>query len=455
MKKTQTRRALVTSVLALVLCVALLASSTYAWFTDSATVSVNKIQSGKLKIDLVDADGNTIKGQTIDFIKAGDETEILWEPGCTYKLPAVYVKNIGNLAFKYKVVITGITGDAKLNEAIEWTIDYGFEDGAAEGHMLVTEELSKPITIEGHMKEDAGDEYQDLTIEGISITVIATQDAVEFDSYNNTYDEKADGTPAHPEYVNVNNSTQLKAAMNEAAANEVIVLNSGTYEIDETIKTDGSFMVPENASVTLKLDGNSITTNASSNSDEEKANEPTVLNKGNLTIEGGTISNKNATAGNTNVAAIHNVGGTLTLKDCKIENVSPTSGGAYAVTVEGGKVVLENCNIKGGRGGISVSGDGAIEMKGGSVSAGVYYPLYIGGNGNSTFEGVTFIKQNNSKGKAITYNIFEEGKGTATFKDCVFTTERSAEIAFDIGGKTTGFIFEGENTFTKVKSPNA
>ncbi len=452
MTKTKTtKRALFASVLSLLVCFSMLIGSTFAWFSDTASTGVNKIQAGELKIDLVKADGTSVKGQTIDFEKAdGHEDEaILWEPGCTYSLPELYIKNMGNLAFKYKVVITGITGDAKLNEAIEWTIDYGYE--GHEGYMLGNADLSQPIKISGHMKEEAGNEYQGLSIDGISITVIATQHTAEFDSFDNKYDENADGTPDNPNYVNVNTSAELKDVLNSAKVGDAIVLNSGMYEIAENIKTNGSLVVPEGADVTLKMNGQSITVNASSNSDAEKINEPTVYNKGDLTIVGGTIENKNATAGNTNVAAVHNVAGTLTLTDCKIENVAPTSGGAYAVVVEGGKVVLNNCTVKGNRGGISVSGAGSIEMNGGSVSANVYYPLYIGGTGASNFENVTFTKLNNSKGKAIAYNVFEADAGTALFTDCTFTSETSAEIPFEINGKTAGFTLSNCK-FTKVTS---
>ena len=41
------------------------------------------------------------------------------------------------------------------------------------------------------MREDAGNEYQGLSIDNIAITVIATQDTVESDSINNNYDSSA------------------------------------------------------------------------------------------------------------------------------------------------------------------------------------------------------------------------------------------------------------------------
>ena len=128
-KKT-TKRALLSSVMAIVLCLAMLIGTTFAWFTDSASTAVNKIQAGNLKVDLEmqKPDGSWVsaKGQTLEFKKATNapaDEKVLWEPGCTYELPKLRVINNGNLALKYTIEITGINGDAKLNDAIDWTID--------------------------------------------------------------------------------------------------------------------------------------------------------------------------------------------------------------------------------------------------------------------------------------------------------------------------------------------
>ena len=50
--KKSTKRTLVSSILSLVLCMAMLIGTTFAWFTDDATSAVNTIQSGSLKIAL-------------------------------------------------------------------------------------------------------------------------------------------------------------------------------------------------------------------------------------------------------------------------------------------------------------------------------------------------------------------------------------------------------------------
>ena len=85
---------------------------------------MDKIQAGALDVKLLDEQGNTIEGQTLSWKKAADGANqaVLWEPGCTYELQPIVIKNAGNLALKYKIVISGIQGDAELNNAIEWTI---------------------------------------------------------------------------------------------------------------------------------------------------------------------------------------------------------------------------------------------------------------------------------------------------------------------------------------------
>ena len=45
-----TKRALIYSTLALLMCVAMLIGTTFAWFTDTASTGVNKIQAGNLDI---------------------------------------------------------------------------------------------------------------------------------------------------------------------------------------------------------------------------------------------------------------------------------------------------------------------------------------------------------------------------------------------------------------------
>ncbi len=203
--RKSTKRALLGSVMAMVLCLAMLVGATFAWFTDTASTGVNKIQAGNLDVQLVDENGNSLEGKTLEFKKAANAAEgeaVLWEPGCTYELPAVYVKNNGKLALKYKVAITGINGSAKLNDVIDWTIN---DADLSADHSLAAGATSEALTIKGHMQESAGNDYMNESIDGIAITVYATQDTVESDSFNNTYDENA----TYP----VVNVTELKEAL--------------------------------------------------------------------------------------------------------------------------------------------------------------------------------------------------------------------------------------------------
>ncbi len=210
--RKSTKRALLGSVMAMVLCLAMLVGATFAWFTDTASTGVNKIQAGKLDValEMKDASGNWVsaEGKTLDFVKAADAKgeAILWEPGCTYTLPELRVVNNGNLALKYKVIITGIQGSAKLNEAIEWTI--GDVAMGAEQHLAAGE--SNAFTIKGHMKESAGNEYMNESIDGIAITVVATQDTVESDSFDKDYDAGAEYPVVAVANVNTNGDTVLK-----------------------------------------------------------------------------------------------------------------------------------------------------------------------------------------------------------------------------------------------------
>ena len=250
-----TRKALLSSALALTMCVAMLIGTTFAWFTDTASTAVNKIQSGTLDVALEmatawDTEGKpatwaSAEGKTLAFKKAAGAAEneaVLWEPGCTYELPELRVVNNGNLALKYKVIITGIKGSAKLNTVIDWTIANDADDtnatdlASTEYHLTAigTENASDILTISGHMQETAGNDYQDLTIDGISITVVATQDKVEYDSEKNTYDENAE----YP--VQVTSATELSNAL--AAGKDVVLTQDIELTAAVTINGDAKIV---------------------------------------------------------------------------------------------------------------------------------------------------------------------------------------------------------------------
>ena len=236
--KKATKRALLTSVMALVMCVVMLVGTTFAWFTDTASTAVNKIQAGNLNVALEMWNGEKwvdAENQTLNFLqKQSDgsvkqEANILWEPGCTYELPKLRVINKGNLAIKYTIEITGINGDAKLNDAIDWKID-GITLGNTFTGLAVG--ANKEFTITGHMQETAGNEYQGLSINGIGITVFATQDTVEFDSIDDQYDKDA-GT-AHYTLDEFNALTEIPEDV------KVVYLNIGDVSLKDSSVTIGN-----------------------------------------------------------------------------------------------------------------------------------------------------------------------------------------------------------------------
>ena len=232
------------------MCVSMLVGTTFAWFTDTASTGVNKIQAGTLDVQLLDEQGNTLEGQTLSWKKAaGHENEaVLWEPGCTYNLQSFKIKNNGNLALKYKIVISGIVGDAKLLEAIDFTVtgvDGVTTANALNGFegKLAASSMTDAITISGHMKEYAGNEYQGKSIDGIGITVVATQDTVEHDSNGNTYDERAE----YP--VLASSVSDFRDALSQG--NSTIILAS-----DVTVE-DGIQMSVEN-DASINFNGNTL-----------------------------------------------------------------------------------------------------------------------------------------------------------------------------------------------------
>lgn len=314
-----TKKALFASVMSLLLCFAMLVGTTFAWFTDSASTNVNKIQSGKLDIELQmkDADGNWVsaEGETLDFVKAeGREAEeILWEPNCTYNLQDLRLVNNSNLALKYKVIITGIKGDAKLNEVIEWTIKLGGEelDIGKEMVWLPNESTEQVFTISGHMKEDANNDYQNLTIDGIAITVVATQYTYEHDSNNNQYDADA----KYP--VMVSNSEELNDAVTAAKDGDVVLLTDDvTIDSDMSITND----------ITINGNGNAI------------VGKPIRVNGANVTFKDVDMSkptntNKNATLVYISTGSENVVFDGCTFSDPQWEAIQITSNDIKNVTI--------------------------------------------------------------------------------------------------------------------------
>ena len=325
--RKSTKRALLGSVVAMVLCLAMLVGATFAWFTDTASTGVNKIQAGNLDVQLVDENGNSLEGKTLEFKKAANAAEgeaVLWEPGCTYELPAVYVKNNGKLALKYKVAITGINGSAKLNEVIDWTIN---DADLSADHSLSAGATSEALTIKGHMKESAGNEYMNESIDGIAITVYATQDTVESDSFTNQYDKNA----AYP----VVNVTELKEALT----------NGGVVAVTKDIHTNN---IEDTAAARIVI------------------SQPTTLN-----LEKKIITPDNMGNNNTNFCALI-IDADTTINAGKDGGIDTGVNGGYGVNVRKGAAVTINDGYYYGGGTAVQVQEGTLIINGGTFACEPY-----------------------------------------------------------------------------------
>ena len=215
----KTKRSIVFSVVSLVLCVAMLAGSTFAWFTDSVTSVNNIIKTGNLDLkvlwtdDLEGGNWNDAEDSEAGPVFSYDN----WEPGYT-SIRYVKIVNAGSLAFKYSLNLipdgdAGILGDVidvyyvedassnitkldgltkagVLNDVINKNISAGgvlLPKGETKTGFY-TEEIVIAIAL--HMHEDAGNEYQNKSVgASFAIQLLATQYDYESDDLGDGYDQ--------------------------------------------------------------------------------------------------------------------------------------------------------------------------------------------------------------------------------------------------------------------------
>ena len=235
--KRATKRALLTSVMALVMCVVMLVGTTFAWFTDTASTGVNKIQSGNLDVKLM------YSTDMVNWKEATEQTKLfsdnaLWEPGYTQ---VVYLKvvNAGNLALKYEAGFSknytsnrgkNVNGDwyrvdnyLKIgtaetttkfeNREAVWSAIAATEKTLAKDVMLTNDwvtlgarEESKPFAVAIYMPTSVGNEAnasksRPSSVSGLGIEVRATQATVESDSFGTDYDANAATVLKRVEYT--------------------------------------------------------------------------------------------------------------------------------------------------------------------------------------------------------------------------------------------------------------
>lgn len=214
-KTKSTKRALLMSALALLMCVSMLIGSTFAWFTDSATSGSNKIQAGKLDVELLMWDGDSYENISTNkspifgtgSIAQNNNAETLWEPGKT-QVAYLAIENKGSLDLKYTVALDVENVSKDLYKVMEYAITNDAKDGtgvnswagngkavtlgkqSVSGNVALKSGETHYFALSIHMSEAAGNEYQGGEV-NFDLTVLATQLASESDSFNNQYDANA------------------------------------------------------------------------------------------------------------------------------------------------------------------------------------------------------------------------------------------------------------------------
>ena len=317
MTNKSTKRALLSSVIALLLCFSMLLGTTYAWFTDSVTSGNNIIQSGNLDIELEYWNGSS----WVDVKDASDIlTNELWEPGVT-EVAYLRVANAGSLVLKYQLginILNEIEGKNQANETFKLSdyIMFGVvedvngqtdaytKDDAGRAEAIADVTDAKKIST-GYTKASTmnpGDElylalvvYMPTDIGNVAnhngtdvpqidlgINVLATQMTAENDSFNDQYDKDADF------FVEVSDFADLAKAL--ASGGKIVLANDITITKDDLTNDPALASIPVGMAivgtdVTLDLNGNDITIAAQDGAAIHVKN-------GNLTIVGdGTISN--------------------------------------------------------------------------------------------------------------------------------------------------------------------
>ena len=370
--RTSVKRSLLVSAIALTLTAALLIGSTFAWFTSTAQTSVSDIQAGKLEVQIVDANTTDTKLDTLSWQKSADAAPneaVLWEPNVTYKTQPFKVKSAGNLALKYKLALSSPTGDSVLLNNIEFSIvdesNNAVPIDTFEGHLTNTENLSGTFVLQGHMKEDAKNDCQGKTLNNINITVTATQDTVENDSLDNTYDKDAE----YP--ISVTTGDELQDIVNKATAPVNIVL---TNDI-----TTNNFVIPEDKDVTLDLNGRTV------KNDESH----TILNKGHLTLTDSSADKSGQ------------------IISCKADTAALRNGDNAVCVVESGTISRDGAN---GNTWHTVENFGTMTFNGGKVIA-------DDGKSFAIVNGWNYINPGEQKA-TMTINNIEMIAGPNGFKNC-------------------------------------
>ena len=465
--KYSTKKALISSIVALVMCFSMLLGTTFAWFTDSVTSSGNIIQSGTLKVGMDWADGK-VDPATADWADASKTTIFeyaKWEPGYV-QVRHVKISNNGTLALKYQVKIiadgevskladvidvyyvdpavavtdrTALTDENKLGTLTE--VLAGF-DASASGMLPAGE--NHTVTIALKMQELAGNEYQNLSVGGsFSVQLLATQATYEEDSFGNDYDK----------YASVATVTEMKDALAAGATSLNFMGNeiNLNYGLTKAMIPAGSTVTISNAVVTGRNYGNAVD---------------------------GTVIFENCTFTNTGAYSIHfDAGnGDVIFKNCELYgwnsfgaalnsvsfyDCSLFGNGTYALIRSYADLHVENCyidttdanhNDNYNEGVEAIEGATLTEKNNTYVATTLSDVMAIAKKGNVTIDAKganlgdfdysgTFGNGTVLKNATFTYVYGASVDGVATFENCKFVSDHSYSANFSDGSYTGKVIF--------------
>ena len=482
MSKNTTKRSLLASVFALVLCVAMLVGSTFAWFTDTATTGVNKIQSGKLDVKLSYlTDNNEWKEVTKDTKLFKDGA--LWEPGHT-EVAYLKVENVGNLALKYQLSVnvanevsgTNVNGESfNLSDYIKMGVvenqSMPFADRNAAraavtdadniatytktGSIAANDTNAQYVALVVYMPETVGNEanYVGDTAPSIDLGVklVATQYTEESDSFNNQYDKDAT-----LDFEPVSTVADLKAA---AAAGKNVMLTQDVA-VTEAV-TFGK-------AVSIDLNGKTLTNSLDSNG-------YSLVTKGDTTIVNGIYKGTgtargigaygNLTMDNVTVDVAGLVGVACSAADSTYTITNSTIKGGYALCnfSNNAKIEVSDCVLEGSGVGIYHNGSNS------GLKLNVTRTTINSGNDGTDTTGVYISGSTATKEKAgyqqvtltdctVKGNAAVEVKYTdLTMNNCTaIATVDAANASYvqnNNGATTNGFAVVSTDNTTKNKTP--
>jgi|GEM_PF-1092498 len=283
MKLKSKKSALLMSFTSLLICFAMLVGSTFAWFTDTASTGVNKIQAGTLDVELlmykeineesdyvnISKEKLPIFGSDESLVAQNDNLDTLWEPGKT-QVAYLAIRNEGNLDLKYQVALNvtnpadgkdlyqamryAIVPDAKGNDAEHpvWTAGNTVTPGAqiVSGTNTENAEPAGVKLLHGethyfallvHMDENAGNGYQNGKVE-FDLTVHAAQLNSESDSYGPDYDKDAtyiwDGTTATTDWYDETKDALVIKNASDLAGVSKLATEGETFKDKKLTLTD-------------------------------------------------------------------------------------------------------------------------------------------------------------------------------------------------------------------------